>query len=231
MEDMVKDSKKEPEKRKKVIWEYDGEKSEIRVSDNSIKADAEKRFTFKLERYKDSETREESLKITCFLDGKKNGFIVTSICDLENDIKQFRRFGVVLENTYYRDLYKTIELNYLDIHDSEISSAEINSKMTDLISQIKLYLADDKDLITQDLCYVPVNMFNDLAHDCNYYDFEMKSLREALYKDGYIRTMSGRYAILTRIKDKPERVIAFYRDKLGIELPEKKDNKKTEKSD
>lgn len=94
-----------------------------------------------------------------------------------------------------------------------------------------MYLADDKDLITQDLCYVPVNMFNDLAHDCNYYDFEMKSLRAALDKAGYIRTVSGRYAILTRIKDKPERVIAFYREKLGIESPAKKDSSKTEKSD
>ena len=43
--------------------------------------------------------------------------------------------------------------------------------------------------------------------------------------------VSNRYAILKRLSGKPERVIAFYRDKLGVEMPVKPTKKQTEKSD
>lgn len=152
--------------------------------------------------------------------------------NLDNDIRQLKKFGVVLENTYYHDLYKQIELNYVNIPRAEANLDVVNDKISDLIAQIKLYVTGSSDLVTQDFCNVPVNMFNDLAHDCGYYDYEMKSLREFLTQQGYIRTVGDRYAILARIKDRPERVIQFFRDKLEVELSvTKRSQKKSESSD
>ncbi|PYG86771.1 hypothetical protein LY28_02797 [Ruminiclostridium sufflavum DSM 19573] len=230
MENKSAQTTKKSEPKKKVIWKFN-EGNTIIVSEESVRAENEKRFSFKLERYKDSDTFEESLKITSYLRGKENGSIVTSILDLDSDIKQLRKYGVVLENTYYRDLYKTIEQNYLDISETSVTLGADDNRITDLIGQVKLYVEGDKTLIKDDLCYVPVNMFNDLAYDCGYSSYEMKTLRASLDKQGYLHTVGDRYAILARINGKPERVIAFDRKKLGIELPTKKDSKKTETSD
>lgn len=54
----------------------------------------------------------------------------------------------------------------------------------------------------------------------------MKNLRKQLDQDEYIRVVSGRYAILKRLGTKPERVIAFHRQKLGITMPEKQEKRK-----
>ena len=229
MENESTETRKKSEPRKTVNWIFDKDSSIIKVSDDCVKADNEKHFSFKLEKYKDRDTKEESLKITSLLDGVYNGFIVTSICNLDSDIKQFRKYGVVMESTYYRELYKKIEINYLAIPEIQVTLDTNDNRITDLIEQVRLYVAGDKDLITQDFCYVPVNMFNDLAYDCGYSSYEMKTLRSALAKK-YLHVVSGRYAILTRIKDKPERVIAFYRERIEVELPVKKNSKKTETS-
>ena len=69
-------------------------------------------------------------------------------------------------------------------------------------------------------------MFNELSHDCGYGDYELKNLRKQLDQDEYIRVVSGRYAILKRLGTKPERVIAFHRQKLGITMPEKQEKRK-----
>ena len=94
MENKTTDKKKTEQKN--VRWEFDKANATIYVSDDSVKADNEKRFSFKIERYKDEVTREESLKVLSILDGKENGSIVTSILNLSDDIKQLKRFGVVL---------------------------------------------------------------------------------------------------------------------------------------
>ena len=74
---------------------------------------------------------------------------------------------------------------------------------------------------------MPVNTFNGLAYDCGYSEYEMKNLRSQLAQDDYIHhnKESGRYARLKRLSGKPERVIAFKRDKLGVELPPDKPKK------
>lgn len=75
-------------------------------------------------------------------------------------------------------------------------------------------------------------MFNEIALDCGYNDYEMRTLRSQLAKDKYIHMVSGRYAISKRLKDRSERVIAFYRDKLGVEMLDKseKPGRKTKKA-
>ena len=102
------------EDKKNVVWMFDRQTGVMSVDVNkSNKADIEARFSFKLEVYKDSETHVESMKITNFKDRNENGSIVTSIVDLGRDIKDFKRFGVVMGDTYYRDLARRIEEEYV----------------------------------------------------------------------------------------------------------------------
>ena len=51
----------------KITWNFDGT--------DTIDAGNTSPFSFKLERYKDSNTFEESLKISSFVNGADNGFI------------------------------------------------------------------------------------------------------------------------------------------------------------
>ena len=219
----------QPSSRKHGTWVFD-QGTIISVAPDDVET-AESHFTFDLERYKDDQTHEEWLKIFCFYNGNENGNITTSISTLESDIKQFKKYGVVLEETSYHDLYKRIEMSYLSLKSKTVSLDKDVSRREELIDQVKAYVDTDVHSITQDFCYIRVNDFNEIARDCGYSDYEMKSLRSALAHDELIHVVSGRYAILTRIKDKPERVIAFYREKLGVEVPTKEDSRKAEKSD
>lgn len=201
--------------KKIVVWDFDKEASRVRVSDSSQKADIERQFEFKLERYKDEETHEETIKIVNYKNGKENGTIVTSVIDLASDITEFKRFGVVIGDTYFRDLVKKIELVYLDINEVSVDLTENDERLKDLIGQVKAFAEDAQEWVSDDFYYIPVNMFNGLAEDCGYRAYEMQTLRVQLAKSGYIHAMPGRYAILKRIKGKPERVIAFSREKIG----------------
>lgn len=217
--------------KKIVVWCFDRNTSIMSVNiDKSAKAELEGQFSFKLERYKDSDTHEESIKITNYKNGSENGVVVTSILDLASDITKFKKFGVVIGDTYFRDLVKQIELIYLEIDEVPVTFDNDDGRMNDLISQVKEYVTGSSDLVEKDFCYIPVTMFNGLVEDCGYRSYEMKTLREQLSKGGYIHMKSGRFAILKRIKDKPERVVAFYREKLGVEFIVKQTKKATEKS-
>ncbi|WP_306568287.1 hypothetical protein [Faecalispora jeddahensis] len=221
------------------FWKFDV-KSQTMAFDETNKrnidkniANLYKRFSFKLEKFKDPNTYEESLKITSYVnekenekeETKENGFIVTNLISLENDIKDFKRFGVMLENTYYRDLSKAIELVYLDIKKSSIN-ADQEERMEQLIDAVKDYVKGNSALISQDYCDIPVMDFNDIAMDCGYASYEMRSLREALNTKDYIYVVSGRYAVIARINNKPIRVIRFHREKINVPLPEEKENVK-----
>jgi len=159
---------------------------------------------------------------------KENGTVTTNLYSLDDDIKQFMRFGVAFTPIQFRDLRRVIEENYLDINSDEISFKGDN-RLDNLLDTVKEFVKDSTIYIDNDFCYVPVNSFNELAEDCEYKSYEIKSLREMLSNE-YIHTVGGRYAILKRIKDRPERVLAFYREKIGVEVPKKKGSKRTEKS-
>lgn len=208
----------------KIDWKFDGV--------DKIDADADTPFSFRLERYKDSSTYEESLKVYSLLNGSDNGFIVTSILNLYKDIKQLKKYGVVLSDIGFIDLQKVVEENYLKLDIVSVSLPEdsTDSRFEDLIASVKEFVDGKADLITNDLCYVPVNEFNGLVKDCKYYEYEMKALREQLATQGYINAAENRYTKVARIKDKGVRVIAFKRDKLGVELPVVKKDKQSKKS-
>ena len=215
------------ENSKKVFWVLDKESSTFSVDmKNSVKAELESRFQFKLVIYKDAQTHIESMKITNFKDGNENGSIITSIVDLGRDMKDFKKFGVVMGDTYFRDLAREIEKEYANIEVGEVIFSKDDTRYSNLITEVKEFFAEGTEYISEEFCYIPVNMFNELSHDCGYGDYELKNLRKQLDQDEYIRVVSGRYAILKRFETKPERVIAFHRQKLDITIPEKQEKRK-----
>lgn len=218
--------------KKKVSWKFDPKSSMIFVSkEESASADLEARFKFKLEIFKDSETHVESMKITNYVidkavveagewessAGTENGSIITSVVNLPQDIKKFKQFGVVIGDTYFRDLARRIEEEYSNIKVSTVTFSKNDTRYKNLLVEIRGYYTEYKesDYIDDDFCYVPVNLFNGIASDCGYSEYEMRNLRVQLYKDGYIHMVSERYAILKRISSKPERVIAFFIKKIN----------------
>ena len=222
------------EKAKKVLWVLDKASSTIGVdTENSIKAELECRFQFKLVIYKDADTHVESMKITNYKDGVENGSIVTSIVDLSQDIKKFKRFGVVMGDTYFRDLARRIEEEYVNIEVGTVTVSKDDIRYSNLIEEVKRYFQEyrEDDYISGGFCNVPVNVFNGLASDCGYSEYEMRDLRSQLAEDNYIRIVSGRYAVLKRIGSKPERVIAFNGKMLGIDMPVKQDKRKNTRDD
>lgn len=137
----------------------------------------------------------------------------------------------MIGDTYFRDLAREIEKEYANIEVREVIFPKNDTRYIDLIAEVEEFFAEGKEYISEEFCYIPVNMFNELSHDCAYSDYELKNLREQLAQDKYIRVVSGRYAILKRLSGKPERVIAFDREKLNVALPEKQEKRKKAKDD
>lgn len=232
--------KKEKKPTKKVHWKFDMDSSTFYVSkEKSDLAESEARFKFRVVIFKDIDTHIESMKITNYVidkktvadgeweaaEGKENGSIVTSIYDLGQKMRDFKKFGVVIGDTYFRDLARRIEEEYANIEVGEVTLSMGDTRYSDLIAEVERFFTDYNEYISEDFCYIPVNTFTGLCSDCGYSEYEMKNLRSQLAQEKYIRIVSGRYAILKRLANKPERVVAFYREKLGIEVPEKKGKK------
>ena len=210
---------KKPAAKKRVYWEFNADTATISVSENSVLADNEKRFSFVLVKYKDPETHEESLEIKSFRDNAENGSIMTSLVKLKSDITQLLKYGVLLSKIDFESLSLAIFDNYLSLEDTTVTVGS-DVRFNDLLFMAKDYFAASKDFVDQEFCYMPVGHFNELASECGYSTVEMKALREKLAKDKLIRVQSKRYAILCRIKGRPERVICFFREKLRVKLPE-----------
>lgn len=209
----------------KIDWKFNGV--------DMIGAGDTTPFSFKLERYKNSSTYEEGLKVYSFVNGVDNGFIVTTIYNLEKDIEQLMRYGVVLSTLEFRDLKKAIEDNYLKLEPVSIS-LDSDSRFDELIALVKEFIEGESNktgVIKGELCYVPVNDFNKLAEDCEFYEYEIRALRGQLKDKGYIHTTGNRFAGVTKINDKSVRAIAFKRDKLGVAVPVSKKDKQSKKSD
>ena len=242
-----KEIKKET-KPKKVVWIYDKDQNETRIHlAHSYKCYPEQKYSFKLQRYKDTSTFRELLVITNFvtslekvdpntltdsslcdeeLQTVENGTIETSLPNLTTDINQFREYGVAMGLTYFRDLAKQIELHYVDIPVTVLGSSGDSQRFDSLIDSVKEYFlssVNSDGSVTVDFCYIPVKMFQQLSEDCGYRPYEMQSLRKRLDEGGYIHTVSKRYTLVRRIDKKPERVIAFKKETLFPEGIGKKD--------
>lgn len=209
-------------KKKTAAWGFI-DPGTLVVTDDSPEVCMERLFSFKLTRYKDETTYEESLKIESFRENKPNGAIVTTPYNLENDITELKRYGVMFSPLAFRELRLAIEKNYIFLTETPITLED--DRLKDLVSMVKEFVYGNSDLVESDFCYVPVNQFNGLAEDCGYYSYEIKSLRSSLVKSGYIRKQGDRFTVLRRINNKPERTIAFYQSKLNVPVPSKKSDR------
>lgn len=200
----------------KITWVFDKSGSIMRMGGE---AGREKPFSFKLERYKDRETHLESMQITNYIGEEENGTIYTSIDRLDKDIFLFKKYGVVIGDTYFRDLEREIQKSYLDIRLNTVELGK-DKRLADLINLVREYVSKDDKLVDKELCYVPVVEFDELAADCGFMSLEVQALRKRLKDDGFIYCAEKRYTMLKRFKGRTERVIAFYKSKIGIESME-----------
>lgn len=228
---------KKDENKKKVSWILDKKSNRMIVDDKSSnKAELEKMFQFELTIYKDPATHVESLRITNFKQEngswQENGSIVTSILDLNRDIRNFKRFGVVMGDTYYRDLVRRIEEEYVNIPVKTLTSLRVDARYTNLLSEIIEFFDDCKESDKNGHCYMPVTMFNELASDCGFNEYEMKGLREQLTFDQCVFIKQpGRFTMLKRLAGKTERVVVFDKNNLMIKAPNRDDTEHSGDSD
>lgn len=205
---------------------WDFEKDTIYIKDERKDAEREKAFSFKLTRYKDKNTHEESLRIESFYKGNENGYIDTHIYDLGADLKKLKRYGVAFERSVYMNLQKKIEEVYLsldrvDPDENPNAPKHIDdSIMNEMISMIGDF-AEQYELI--DGCYhIPVENFNELIQESVYNEYNISEIKEWLKKYNYIKTGIGRYTNVKRIRNKATRVISVIKAKIDSY---KEDNK------
>lgn len=204
-------------KSRQSFWVFNLETGVMSVNEEIDTEGAERArpFSFKIERYKDKETHLESMQITSYIGENENGKVYTSIDRLGKDIFLFKRYGVVIGDTYFRDLEREIQKWYLDIKINMVE-LDIDKRLDDLIEQVKEYGLKEK-LIDKDLCYIPVGEFDKLAAVCGFEGFEMQALRKQLKEDGMISCAGNRNTRLKKIKGSTERVIAFYKSKIDLQ--------------
>lgn len=203
---------------KKAFWVFNKDKSVMSVNkDRTDDREAERArpFSFKLERYKDRGTHEEHMQITNYIGKDENGTIYTSIDRLDKDIFLFKRYGVVIGDTYLRDLEREIQKSYLDIA-LYTEDLNIDKRFDGLIELVKEYISNDEKLMEKDQCFIPVGEFDKLAADCGFKGFEMQALRKQLKEDEIIFCSKDRYTKLKRIEGRTERVIAFSKERIGL---------------
>lgn len=155
-------------------WDFDSTTSEFSRQDKT-------QFKFRATRYKDSSNHEESLKIeSLVLDSNNNyvdnGSIITTPDKLERDLSTLKRFGVMFSVIDFCNLRQDIEKNYFDIPVQAINLTG-DARIIDLIDFVKEFVSGNGDLIDKSFCYVPVSRFNELAEDCGYLPYEMRTLR------------------------------------------------------
>lgn len=172
------------------------------------------KFSFELTRYKNTKTHRERLIIKCLLDGKGNGEAETTIDNLDKAFNELMQYGVVFSNDSERiKLKKKIVQIYLLIGIREEEDDE-STKFEDFLTAAGEYIQLSEKDNTDDLCYIPVSLFDEIAGDCGYKSYELKELRKKLKDEGFLHTSSDRIAILVRYQNKPTRVIAFKREKM-----------------
>jgi len=215
---------------KKIVWLFDEKNGILSISNESKEADSEKAFSFKLTRYKDSTSHEESLKITCYYDdgvngSQNNGNINTHIYDLDKDLKGLMKYGVAFSGVLFSDLQQQIQKVYLQLtvqppeKDPNAPKMVDDSVMQEILSMIgeciKAFDFDDK------FYNIPVEQFNQLIEDSEYRVYSLKEIKIWLadQSKGYTKCGKGRLTNIVRIKDKPTRVISFYADKIEKYIP------------
>ena len=203
---------------KKIVWKFNQSNSTLSVSEESNEADNEKAFSFKLTRYKNKETFQESLRIESFYNGAENGYIDTFIYSLDNDLKQLKKYGVAFSVHVYSDLKQEIENVYLSLSPIEPAYDENAPKTVDKIV-MKAILEMIGEVINvfelnDGYYHIPVEQFNLLIEESEFNEYDITSIKKWLSINDFIKCGIGRFTNLIRVNGKPTRVISFYADKM-----------------
>lgn len=198
----------------RLEWEFNKETKTIYAGGENTDNMPETKFSFELTRFKNEITHRERLVIKCLLDGKDNGEAETTIDNLDKAFNELMQYGVVFSNDSERiKLKKKIVQIYLHIDISKEDDGE-SKKFEEFLKAAGEYIQLSEKDNTDDLCYIPVSLFDEIAGDCGYKSYELKGLRQGLKDGGFLHTSSDRVAILVRYQNKPTRVIAFKREKM-----------------
>jgi len=206
-------------------------------------------FVFQLVKYKDEDTCEETLEITCYKEVNStfrfNGKILTNLIDLATDIKGFLRFGVALQDVEFFSLASLIKQRYMELDEVKVTVGEREQEI--LIDAIFLslaeYITNNSIEERNDLYYIPVLDFDSLLEQVGVEKYRLNSIRHLLTEEKYIVRGKNSISVTFRGKDKKiYRAIAFNvkavkkycKEHLDIEIPEKVkevSSKETEKKD
>lgn len=198
----------------RLVWDLKEGTNIICASGENTENMPERQFSFELTRYKDSTTHRERLVIKCVRDGIDNGEAETTIDNLDKAFNELMQYGVVFSNdSELIKLKKAIKGNYLRIEEKTETASE--SKNTDeFLKAVGEYIQLSENDNTDDLCYIPVGIFDEIAGDCGYKSYELQGLRKSLKDQEYLHFTGDRIAILVRYQNKLTRVIAFKREKM-----------------
>lgn len=204
-------------------------------------------FVFQLVKYKDEDTCEETLEITCYKEVNStfrfNGKILTNLIDLATDIKGFLRFGVALQDVEFFSLASLIKQRYMELKESTIKEQDPDSLKNAFFSSLAEYVSNNSVEERNDLYYIPVLDFNGLLEQIGVEKYRFNSIRHLLTEEKYIVRGKNSISVTFRGKDKKiYRAIAFNvkavkkycKEHLDIEIPEKVkevSSKETEKKD
>lgn len=180
-------------------------------------------FIFEVVRYKDSETCEETLVITCYKkEGEEiifNGSVETTLMDLDSDIKGFLRYGIALSSLEFYTLTNAIKTRYFDIKlktTDDISKYGTNTKeelLQNILTLLKEYIATNEIKSKDGLFYIPVLEFNALLEQLEIQKYQYNYIRRLLKDGDYIKTDNKRNTVLSRHRDKIYRCLAFKTEK------------------
>lgn len=122
------------------------------------------------------------------------------------------QYGVAFSPIVYADLQNEIEKNYLTLPIQYINLYE--KKPTDDILHLVAELCSEYELV--DGFYdIPVDQFNKSIQDSEYSDHDLKEIKKMLKDLNYTQCNTGRYSYLTRINEKPTRVMRIKANELN----------------
>ncbi|WP_101909251.1 hypothetical protein [Marasmitruncus massiliensis] len=209
---------------KRIDWGWDLKPDDgyanLFIKNDCVNCDFEKMFSFQLRRKKVIQTYQEHLIIESFYNNEPNGSIETNIYSLGKDLKQFMQYGVAFSSIVYADLQNEIEKNYLTLPIQYVNLYE--KKLTDDILHLVAELCSEYELV--DGFYdIPVDQFNKSIQDSEYSDHDLKEIKKMLKDLNYTQCNTGRYSYLTRINEKPTRVMRIKAKELNQYISKKSD--------
>lgn len=219
------------------VWKYDNNTVALdAVESKNVTPDDDRTFfIFELSREVAFDHR-ESLHITANynnVEKEKYGEIVTNILNIQNDICDFRLYGVALNRTDFIDIAKIIEQNYLKIDRNYVQEQKFDVEI--IFNGVCKYISNSEIPVSKiksiDYYHIPVEEFNEfLINNDMYEHLDLTKTKKAFRDEGYTKCNEGRTDNTISIESKEKlgkrvKVISFYADKVNSAIYELKDDK------